>query len=93
MAPEGCLGRPVEAFGALLRRRALHEVRASATPLAGPFPGSPDRGRVSADQLQGMTDAAARVHCGARERGGVAAGDTGAAAGDAGGRVTQQRIA
>jgi hypothetical protein len=70
--PEGCLGRPVEAFGALLRLNwgcraagpALHEVRASATPLAGPFPGSPDRGRVSADQLQGMTDAAARVHRG-----------------------------
>jgi hypothetical protein len=58
----------------------LSTVRASGHSGRRPFPGSPDRGRVSADQLQGMTDATAGVHRGVGRCGGLAGGGASAAA-------------
>src|SRR5262249_47745942 len=47
----------------------------------------------SPDQAQEVTDAAAGVHRGARERGGMADGGTGTAAGGAGDRFPQHPVA
>jgi hypothetical protein len=53
----------------------------------------PGHGRLLPIQrLGGMTDATARVHHRPRQRSGVAARGAGAAAGDAGGRVSERRL-
>ena len=54
------------------------------------YVGTSPRGMFSARRT---SDATARFHCGAWERSRVAGGGAGAAAGDAGGRISSQRLA